>query len=152
MSVIIELSDQKELIFKPSIREQSTMLAGVAPGAKIKLAAITDLSIWFIFEYHHLPIPKSVTVIDKTTFVDQFGEPFGTLLNKYCYQPNFNEEHHKEFSNMFERNKATLIRLKQFHRDAEYLGMTHLTDLLVAAISLIVMRAPSPEKLQQLIQ
>jgi len=153
MSLIIELSDGKELIFNPTIRTMSTMLSTTKPGERIKLAAIPDLSIWFIFEYHNLRVipPKSTERIKLQTFIDVFGHEFGNILNRYCYQPNLNEEHLKEFANMDQRNYASLIRLKQFHKDAEYLGMNHLCQLLIDAIAVIIMRAPSPEKLTQLL-
>lgn len=149
MSLIVELSDGKELLFNPTIRTMSTVLSATKPGERIKLAAIPDLTIWFIFEYHNLRAipPKSAERIKQQTFIDVFGHEFGNLLNRYCYQPSLNEEHLKEFGNMDQRNYASLIRLKQFHKDAEYLGMKHLTDLLIDAIAIIIMRAPSPEKL-----
>ncbi len=149
MSLIVELSDGKELIFNPTIRTMSTALSATKPGERIKLAAIPDLSIWFIYMYHNLRTipPKSTERIKLQTFVDVFGHEFGNLLNHFCYQPNLNEEHQKEFSNMDQRNYASLIRLKQFHKDAEYLGMDHLCSLLVDAIAVIIIRAPSPEKL-----
>jgi hypothetical protein len=52
---------------------------------------------------------------------------------------------------MEQRNYASLTMLKQFHTDAEYLGMQHLADLLTAAIAVIIMRVPGPEKLKQML-
>jgi len=153
MSVIIQLSDGKELEFNPSIRTISTTLGAAKPGDKIRLASISDTFIYFIYIYHQIPTPeKIVGEIKKTTFIDVFGPNFGTLLNRFCYQPNFDQEHSKEFENMEQRNYASLTMLKQYHKDAEYLGMQHLADLLVAAMAVIVMRIAGPEKLQQMLQ